>query len=640
MVYDWEGKRDICYRMYIEEKKPLEQIMEYMKVFHQFPASKRAYQTQFKRWGFPSKQNPAHRNEALVARIKALWECNTTQRDMLRILHEEGFNIKERELMRVRAKNRWLLRVPNGMKGQLGQLQQEQATPEPTGTTSTTATLGMEGEVTTPSDPDASQLLALQQETYKVDDANGGQLGPQPEMQEPATVTLQQPSMQTRLSPELTPEVIARRKERLEKLQAESREKWATRKRRRRTRGWAGLPADPPGPPRFPSETTIDEAKQYLRLDNDTYREIRDHFQRICEEGGFLKKTVAGEEKWQAAKDRLVSECPHLQAVMWGNAVQLKEKALALDVLCTDVTKRMRTQERRMTIAEAKNALGINPEESRQIRYAFYNILKADHFTSKLEAGEEHWNELKQRWIKGSELLQRILAAGEADPQHALKLRAVEVLCRDVMKRLRDDQAKRDPARKRSGQITTKKNKTYPTPSSAAFRNGISNLASQALARAPMVASDIGDMQIDPSLLQAAANDPAFGLHQVAPATTNAATAPSGTNSYGYVDPMLHHPNSALSGPIPIYLRIRPDSPVYHNSKMWLDKLSTRTVSELKQLVLNKFKHAVVARIDGIEKAEDGQELLFLIEEDDQLDAYLTHMQGRQASFTFLIRPA
>jgi hypothetical protein len=40
---------------------------------------------------------------------------------MLRILNEEdGFEIKERELMRVRAKNRWLLRVPNGMKPRKG----------------------------------------------------------------------------------------------------------------------------------------------------------------------------------------------------------------------------------------------------------------------------------------------------------------------------------------------------------------------------------------------------------------------------------------------------------------------------------------------------------------------------------------
>ena len=38
---------------------------------------------------------------------------------MLATLSEEGFQIKERELMRVRAKNRWLLRVPNGMKSAL-----------------------------------------------------------------------------------------------------------------------------------------------------------------------------------------------------------------------------------------------------------------------------------------------------------------------------------------------------------------------------------------------------------------------------------------------------------------------------------------------------------------------------------------
>jgi hypothetical protein len=82
---------------------------------HHLP-SKRAFQTQFKRWDFPSKQNPAHKNAALVQRVKELWDCNTSQREMLRTLNEEGFDIKERELMRVRAKNRWLLRVPNGMK--------------------------------------------------------------------------------------------------------------------------------------------------------------------------------------------------------------------------------------------------------------------------------------------------------------------------------------------------------------------------------------------------------------------------------------------------------------------------------------------------------------------------------------------
>ena len=36
MVYDWENKEELCYRLYIEEKKSLEEIMEYMKEEHKF----------------------------------------------------------------------------------------------------------------------------------------------------------------------------------------------------------------------------------------------------------------------------------------------------------------------------------------------------------------------------------------------------------------------------------------------------------------------------------------------------------------------------------------------------------------------------------------------------------------------------
>jgi len=258
----------------------------------------------------------------------------------------------------------------------------------------------------------------------------------------------------------------------------------ATRKRRRRTRGWAGLPADPPGPPRFPSETTIDESKAFLSLDNRLYRDIRSRFQRICEEADIIKKTIAGPERWEAAKDRLIQESQHLQSVFWGNEENQEAKKLALDVVCSDVTKRMRTLERRMTIAEAKNSLGVNPEESRQLRNAFYQVLKGDHFTSKLEAGEEHWKELKAQWINGSELLQNLLAPGDADPQHQEKVKAMEVLCRDVMKRLRDDQTKRDPTRKKKFDS----NYTAPDPNMN-----------------PFGASNTSFSEPDPSLIQAAA---------------------------------------------------------------------------------------------------------------------------------------
>ncbi|KAJ5121177.1 uncharacterized protein N7515_009138 [Penicillium bovifimosum] len=587
MVYDWSGKREICFQMYIQEKKALEEIMEYMRTAYQFAPSKRAFQTQFKRWGFPSKQNPAHKNVDLVARVKQLWERNTSQRDMLRILNDEGFEIKERELMRVRAKNRWLLRVPNGMKSQ-SNIEARTVPPEDEG------------------------LLALQQEVYKVSSP----------LDDPNTLPTQPDSSA------LSPEVIAKRQERLDRLKSESAERWATRKRRRRTRRWGGLPADPPGPPRFPSETTIDESKQYLSLDTTMYRQTRDHFQRICEEAGFIKKTAAGPERWQAAKDKLIQESPHLQQVFNADPTQRDAKALALDVVCTDVTKRMRTLERRMTMAEAKNALGINPEESRQIRNAFYDTLKVDHFTSKLEAGDEHWRELKEHWISNTELLQQILAPGPADPEHGNKLKALEVLCRDVMKRLRDDQTKRDPARKRSSARSESRTQT-PTASSMGsmlsneISNGISTLASQALASAPITATEIGDMQIDPSLLQAA-NDPSF--------STNPHHE---SNGFEYVDPML---SSALLH-TPVWFQLGSSSQSQESiPKPWLEKLATRTMEELRQLVGARYPYSIITHIEGIDRDEEGNELRFSVNDDHELDAYLTHVHERKALLIFTLR--
>lgn len=527
---------------------------------------------------------------------------------MLRILNEEGFSIKERELMRVRAKNRWLLRVPNGMKSQSA-----------VGSHST--------------QPDDEGLLALQQEVYKQEmsyegaDSMSVESGPPPPLPPPPP-----PAAEQSPSSALSPEVMAKRKERLDRLKSESAERWASRKRRRRTRGWAGLPADPPGPPRFPSETTIDESKHYLNLDNVTYRQLRDHFQRICEAAGFIKKTVAGPDRWQAAKDKLIQESPHLQQVFGAEPNQRDAKALALDVVCTDVTKRMRTLERRMTLAEAKNALGVNPEESRQIRNAFYDTLKADHFTSKLEAGDDHWAELKARWIRGSPLLQRILDGDKGTVEHTTKLKALEVLCRDVMKRLRDDQTKRDPARKRSNPRTS----SQATPSSSnppiphgmidhGISNGISTLASQALASAPISASELGDMQIDPSLLQAA-NDPASYAAD--------ATAPhEAGNAFEYMDPMLH---STMLNPA-VWFQSSPQSQIQGVPlKPWIEKLATRSVEELRQIITSRYPYSILSKIEGLDKDEHDHETLYPIDEDHEMDAYLAHVHEKKAEAVFI----
>jgi hypothetical protein len=58
MVYDWENKEEICYRMYIEEKKSLEEIMEYLKEEHKF-APRYASRSRARR-DYPSLAVPRH----------------------------------------------------------------------------------------------------------------------------------------------------------------------------------------------------------------------------------------------------------------------------------------------------------------------------------------------------------------------------------------------------------------------------------------------------------------------------------------------------------------------------------------------------------------------------------------------------
>ncbi|EXJ92587.1 hypothetical protein A1O3_01139 [Capronia epimyces CBS 606.96] len=562
-VYNWEPHKDVCYKLYIEERKSLEEIMQYMRDTANFAPSKRAFQTQFKRWGFPSKRKPAFRDEDLVDRVKELWEANYSQRNMLAVLHEEGHDIKERELMRLRAKNRWLMRIPNGAKQ-------------------------------TPAEEEEARIEAQLLDAAQEEGAGALADPAQPPVDE-------QP-------PE---EFLQQQKERLERLQALSDERWRAKKRRRRTKGYAGLPADPPGlPPRFPSETTLEESREILSLSTKQYRALRDQFQVICQEEQITQKTVAGAEKWQGVKDRLVRENPLLHAVLFSDPSNRQSKELALDVICTDVTKRIRTMGRRLTILESKNILGLNPEQSRQIRSGFYNILDSEHYTSKLEMGPEMWQTFKDRWIAETPLLQQILAPGSADPDHEKKKAALELLCRDVMKRVRDDRAKKKGTfRKRVTETPPHAINTVGTidttphpPANSAYEpsqpaNPFSDVS------AVMQNNDLSDLQIDPNLLQVA-------------------------------DTLGSPPVSSMT---PVYVRPHPKSTMYNHTKMWLGSLSGRTVQELRAMIAIKYPEAKPARIDGVEKDAGGNEISYLIEEDDELDAYLEHVQGRKATFVVLL---
>lgn len=389
--------------------------------------SKRAYQIQFRRWDFPSKQNPAHKNDRLVARVQELWAKNLSQKDMLRVLTEEdGFDIKHRELMRVRSRNRWLLRKSNPL------LSDHHMTAGDT-----------DGDAVIKAQPSAPDLSLSDTETLDEPILGSG-------------IYEDHVPSQSSTSPPTKPPTLA----------TPEAARLSTRKRRRRARVvHDGLSTDTPGPSRFPSETTIDESRAILDLEAGLYRELRLRFARICEATGISKKTEAGPTQWEEVKGILIGDITHLQAVMWASQDNLDGKRLALDVICTDVTKRMRTAEHKMTIAEAKNVLEINPEESRTIRQEYVAILKDDNFSSKVEAGKEHWEELKMRWMANSAVLFRVLAARNSDPMLQERLdAAVEVMATDILKRLRDDQSRRDSKKTTSRAVAASPSNGHRTP--------------------------------------------------------------------------------------------------------------------------------------------------------------------------------
>lgn len=576
---------------------------------------------------------------------------------MLLILQADGFEIKDRELTRVRHNNSWRLRVANNAKAQPA----DEAAEDQPG----------KNNKDIPIAPELEQAECAYPTISPGGDRN---------LLATTAATRSQETRKRPASEELSPEVQAKRRARLEKLEAESVERYQQRTRRRRTKEWAGLPADPPGPPRFPSETTIEESKVLLNLDDDTYRHMRNQFQQICNDHGVVKKTQAGPEQWLALKNQLISENAHLQTVFYvGEGADLRQQYIALDVICSDVTKRIRTLRTRVTIADAKNEMGVDPEQARDLRKAFYAILKADHFTSKLEAGEEHWKELKDNWIAESPLLQRILGAGDADPDHAAKVKATEVLCRDVMKRLRDDQTKQDPDRiKRSkaiGNIDPSIRARVGTTSTIdngegssmgagmnndhginngmnnghdingmnngegssmgnrignsmnnnhGITNGIATLASQALASAQ--SNQDYDGQIDPTLLFAA-NAPTIEMpHQP---------------DLSYHQPPPHNP---ITHPTPIFFRLSPFSHLQSPPTLWLETLpAPPTIRALHALAVSKHgamatgNQVRVSKIEGVVKVEVGAgevgEVKWTIEEDDELVGYLGHVGAEKATF-------
>lgn len=537
---------------------------------------------------------------------------------MLRILTDEGFNIKSRELNRVRSANRWLLRSSLNVAGSRGQRKRAGAPLE--------GSLG-EGE-----DDDADE--DENDDGYDTDEVilAGGE-------NDAAEAAMSSAAVQLML-------------ERRLKMEAESADRFASRKRRRRTRQYAGMPADPPGPPRFPSETTLAQSQEILALDRTAYTEVRERFQAICESARITKKTVAGPEAWDAAKNELVGALPHLQNVMWIDKSNLERKKLALDVVCSDVTKRMRAGgEKGLVLAEAKNILGLNPAESRDVRASFYTILKADGFTSKVALGPERWKMLKQKWIDESERLRTVLYGLDDADSYETKIKAVEALATDVMKRLRDDQSKKKPDRQDKGKTAADTMNNAQYGGSAAGMRQLED-DTPGFAAAMLVPEQhpqahghpsrmLPDHLVDPQMSMQMSMDAQLGgsllldpnaqstfmsSHQQfmpAPAPMPAAASPFDTSQAAAFQMSATNTNV-----VPVYLRELAPGSMDPVGETWIAFLTSPTPSleELHQVAAQKNPGSICVEVVGLVKVPDGMGTQYLplqIHDDDQLGAHL-----------------
>ena len=549
--------------------------------------------TRSQRWEFPSKQNPAYKNSALVARVRTLWAQNYTQKDMVDTLQAEGFQINDRELLRLRLRLKLLLREcgarPNRVSNTSGRIQKTKPKPKPR-QSKVVPGKGIDNQI-------GNSILA----ESSSEDEGEDEPGAAQRQESGLSVEEARPIIPEPDTTGLSPEEVMRKQIRQQQLQAESDEKWRTRKRRRRTRGWAGLPADAPGePPRFPSETTIDEAKAYLGLDNNMYRQLRERFSDICKEQNIAKKTLAGPEKWAHIVQQLIRENAHLANMFQEEPEVMQtydalfrprsQRALALDVICMDVTKRLRTMDTRMSLADAKNLLGLNPEQTRHVRGIFAEKLRAVHFTNKHEAGEAQWAELKQAWVNESEHLLGALAHGEDHPEYAQKLKALDIIARDVIKRQQQEKTAKDPNKKKQVHQGPGPGPAPPIVAphptilgtklrhqKGATREGIPQNTFTALALSPN-----SDLQIDPSLLLAASDAAVLPIADYQPQHhfQDRQYQPAQQPQYGPPQQANHQQYySELADtlmPLPIYFRLHPHSSILFPVKtVWLSLLHT-----------------------------------------------------------------
>ncbi|PNP58702.1 hypothetical protein THARTR1_01718 [Trichoderma harzianum] len=213
-------------------------------------------------------------------------------------------------------------------------------------------------------------------------------------------------------------------------------------------------PGDAKRPRRRKSEMTLTAAKGMLGLDEEQIALLRDTFAVICNGSGIRSKSHTA-EKWDEAITQLLHEHPELYTRVLTSPEKVERNRRALDTICRNFAKTERLGSK-MTQTDAKNTLGLNPEEAREAREILISLLKIGGFADKLAVTPtaDVWELLMNRWGTLHDKIGKAVIESGGDPDER-KQRALVVLSRDVLKRLRDNRPSRQSKRKRVDAMDT-----------------------------------------------------------------------------------------------------------------------------------------------------------------------------------------
>lgn len=415
---------------------------------------------------------------------------------------------------------------------------------------------------------------------------------------------------------------------------------------------------------RFPSEMTIEEARLLLSLDNAQYRQLGSQFRKSCQQNGILKKTSVSSELWETLKSQLISDIPQLQRALVRFPDNLEMKTLALEIICSNITKRIRVATKKIGLPEAKNILGLNPNEARQMREALCEVLRDANCSSKSDVTAAEWKQLKRRWGEKCEAVQRAI---DLSPDHAdynKTSRAIELLAKNVIARIQQTQ-------KQNGEYVPRRKQKEPTvPISQ--RSNVSSMSDASISQVAGGDSvgllsntgpesepnynTITSQNLQSRYGRTATGLPAAGSVLRTVGLTSASHAHVAVSGMPDLSATGHQVPPAIQGdsqqqflfqaaatafqntqpmqvePVAAYFRLHHASG-FPTVPLWIATMNEPSVMEVRKIVSDRHPDAFCARIEGIVKGGMGVELPLKIEDDEELRAYMSHLQGAAPTF-------